>query len=267
MTQPQQPAPPAPASANNEPTPAPDLAVLTKQAMGWLHTTRFLITAAQLHHLPQYRLPEIAFVGRSNAGKSTCINTLTQQNQLAYASKKPGRTQHINLFALGRHGQTDAVLADLPGYGYAAVPKQDKIRWQRVMANYLMTRDNLCGVVLLCDPRHGMTELDDILLKVIRPRVEAGMQFLVLLTKADKLNRSEAAKALSIAKLQAGGGQVRLFSALKRQGVEEAALLLSQWVANWTPPANIGADLNGGLGADEGADLDAGQESTDGGHR
>ena len=93
------------------------------------------------------------------------------------------------------------------------------------------------------------------------------MQFLVLLTKADKLNRSEAAKALSIAKLQAGGGQVRLFSALKRQGVEEAALLLSQWVANWTPPANIGADLSGGLGADEGADLDAGQESTDGGHR
>jgi GTP-binding protein len=112
-----------------------------------------------------------------------------------------------------------------------------------------------------------MTELDDILLEVIRPRVEAGMQFLVLLTKADKLNRSEGAKALSIARLQAGGGQVRLFSALKRQGVEEAALLLSQWVANWTPPANIGADLSGGLGADVGTDLDADPESTDGGHR
>ena len=267
MTQPHHPAPPAPAESSTALVPALDLAGQTKQAMGWLHTTRFLITAAQLHHLPQYRLPEIAFVGRSNAGKSTCINTLTQQNQLAYASKKPGRTQHINLFALGRHGQTDAVLADLPGYGYAAVPKQDKIRWQRVMANYLMTRDNLCGVVLLCDPRHGMTELDDILLEVIRPRVEAGMQFLVLLTKADKLNRSEAAKALSIAKLQAGGGQVRLFSALKRQGVEETALLLSQWVANWTPPATVGVDLGAGADPSLGTEANATLDDTHGGHR
>ncbi len=173
---------------------------------------------------------EIAFVGRSNAGKSTCINVLTQQRQLAYASKTPGRTQHINLFALGRQNQTDAVLADLPGYGYAAVPKADKVRWQRVMANYLMTRDNLKGVVLMCDPRLGLTELDEILLEVIRPKVEEGLKFLMLLTKADKLNRSEGAKALSIARLQAGGGQVRLFSALKRQGVEETALLLSQCV-------------------------------------
>ena len=271
MTQPHPPAPSTPTSTSSDLAAATDLAGQTKQAMGWLHTTRFLITAAQLHHLPQYRLPEIAFVGRSNAGKSTCINTLTQQNQLAYASKKPGRTQHINLFALGRHGQTDAVLADLPGYGYAAVPKQDKIRWQRVMANYLMSRDNLCGVVLLCDPRHGMTELDDILLEVIRPRVEAGMQFLVLLTKADKLNRSEGAKALSIARLQAGGGQVRLFSALKRQGVEETALLLSQWVANWTPPATLDTNLIAGLdtevGTDLGTDLNAGDENTDGEHR
>ncbi len=201
-----------------------------KQALGWLHTARFLTTAAQLHHLPAYDLPEIAFVGRSNAGKSTCINVLTQQKRLAYASKTPGRTQHINLFALGRQGQTDAVLADLPGYGYAAVPKQDKIRWQQVMANYLLTRDNLRAVVLLCDPRHGLTELDDILLDVIRPRVEEGLKFLVLLTKADKLNRSEGAKALQIAKLQAGGGEVKLFSALKKQGVDEVATLLHDWM-------------------------------------
>ena len=201
-----------------------------KHALGWLHTARFLTTAAQLHHLPAYELPEIAFVGRSNAGKSTCINVLTQQKRLAYASKTPGRTQHINLFALGRQGQTDAVLADLPGYGYAAVPKQDKIRWQQVMANYLLTRDNLRAVVLLCDPRHGLTELDDILLDVIRPRVEEGLKFLVLLTKADKLNRSEGAKALQIAKLQAGGGEVKLFSALKKQGVDEVATLLYDWM-------------------------------------
>ena len=197
--------------------------------MGWLHTARFLTTAAQLHHLPAYDQPEIAFVGRSNAGKSTCINVLTQQRQLAYASKTPGRTQHINLFALGRHNQTDAVLADLPGYGYAAVPKADKVRWQQVMAQYLMTRDNLVGVVLLCDPRLGLTELDEILLEVIRPKVEQGLHFLMLLTKADKLNRTEAAKALSIARLQSGGGQAHLFSALKKQGLEEVSLALWQW--------------------------------------
>jgi len=200
-----------------------------KQAVGWLHTARFLTTAAQLHHLPAYDQPEIAFVGRSNAGKSTCINVLTQQRQLAYASKTPGRTQHINLFALGRQNLTDAVLADLPGYGYAAVPKADKVRWQRVMANYLMTRDNLKGVVLLCDPRLGLTELDEILLEVIRPKVEAGLKFLMLLTKADKLNRSEGQKALSIAKLQSGGGQAHLFSSLKKQGVEEVSMELYSW--------------------------------------
>lgn len=200
-----------------------------RTALGWLHTARFLTTAPRLEFLPQQDLPEIAFVGRSNAGKSTAINTLTQQKRLAFASKTPGRTQSINLFALGKQGVDDAVLADLPGYGYAAVPKQDKIRWQQVMANYLVTRENLVGIVLMCDPRHGLTELDEILLEVIRPRVEQGLKFLVLLTKADKLNRSEQAKALSIARLNAGGGEVKLFSALKKQGVDEAALLLWQW--------------------------------------
>ena len=205
------------------------------RAKAWLHTARFLTSAPQLQHLPESNVPEIAFVGRSNAGKSTCINTLTQQRRLAFASKTPGRTQSINLFALGKQGGTDAVLADLPGYGYAAVPRQDKIRWQRVMANYLVTRSSLAGVVLLCDPRHGLTELDEILLELIRPRVEEGLKFLVLLTKADKLNRAEAAKALSVTRLQAGGGEVRLFSALKKQGVDDVALLLSQWVLAATP--------------------------------
>jgi len=215
-------------SATNTPAPAAEKSVETV-AMGWLHTARFLTTAPQLHFLPELEVPEIAFVGRSNAGKSTCINILTQQKQLAFASKKPGRTQHINLFALGRQGQTDAVLTDLPGYGYAAVPKQDKIRWQQVMANYLVTRKNLHAIVLMCDPRHGMTELDEILLDVIRPRVQEGLKFLIILTKADKLTRSEQAKILSITKLQAGGGEVMLFSAPKRQGIEEVAKLLWQW--------------------------------------
>jgi GTP-binding protein len=198
-------------------------------ASGWLHTARFLTTAPQLQFLPALDVPEIAFVGRSNAGKSTCINTLTQQKQLAFASKKPGRTQHINLFALGKQGITDAVLADLPGYGYAAVPKQDKIRWQQVMANYLVTRENLKAIVLMCDPRHGLTELDEVLLEVVRPRIEEGLKFLVVLTKADKLTRAEQTKALSIMKLNAGGGEVRLFSATKRQGIDEVSTLLWHW--------------------------------------
>lgn len=202
------------------------------QAVAWLHTARFLTTAPRLEHLPDHDVPEIAFVGRSNAGKSTSINVLTQQKRLAFASKTPGRTQAINLFTLGKQGITDTVLADLPGYGYAAVPKADKARWQQVMANYLVTRRNLVGIVMLVDPRHGLTELDEILLDLVRPRVEEGLKFLVLLTKADKLNRSEQNKALSIARLQTAGGEVKLFSALKRQGVEETSLLL--W--NWTHP-------------------------------
>ena len=209
--------------------PAAPTKTAAQTALGWLHTARFLTTAPQLHFLPALDVPEIAFVGRSNAGKSTCINTLTQQKQLAFASKKPGRTQHINLFALGKQGVTDAVLTDRPGYGYAAVPKQDKLRWQQVMANYLVTRENLKGIVLMCDPRHGLTELDEVLLEVIRPRVEEGLKFLVVLTKADKLTRSESAKALSIMKLNAGGGEVRLFSATKRTGIEEVATLLWDW--------------------------------------
>ena len=197
--------------------------------MGWMHIVRFLTTAAQLHHLPPIDVPEIAFVGRSNAGKSTCINTLTQQKQLAFASKKPGRTQHINLFALGKQGVTDAVLADLPGYGYAAVSRSDKLRWQQVMVNYLVSRPGLTGIVLLCDPRLGLTELDEALLEAVRPRVEEGLKFLIVLTKADKLTRSEQAKVLSITRLQAGGGEVKMFSALKKQGVDEVAQLLWQW--------------------------------------
>jgi GTP-binding protein len=229
--------PPSPAA----PSPSRDDAARARVAMGWLHTAHFLTSAPQLEHLPTLDLPEIAFVGRSNAGKSTAINTLTQQKRLAFASKTPGRTQHINLFGVGKQNVDDAVLADLPGYGYAAVPKEAKLRWQRVMGNYLMTRPALRGVVLMCDPRQGMTELDEILLDVIRPRVEQGLKFLVLLTKADKLTRSEGAKVLSITRLQAGGGEVKLFSALKRQGVDDAAETLWRWVHPADAPGTTAA--------------------------
>jgi len=220
----------APSAAGGAPKSAAAL------ALGWLHTARFLTTAPQLHFLPDLDVPEIAFVGRSNAGKSTCINTLTQQKQLAFASKKPGRTQHINLFSLGKGGVMDAVLTDLPGYGYAAVPRQEKVRWQQVMANYLVTRKNLQAIVLMCDPRLGLTELDEVLLDLMRERVQDGLKFLIVLTKADKLTRSEATKALSIARLQAGGGEVRLFSATKRTGIEEVAQLLWTWAHSAPAP-------------------------------
>jgi GTP-binding protein len=235
MTEPSTPPLRPPATAATSPA---------RTATAWLHTARFLTTAPQLEHLPALDVPEIAFVGRSNAGKSTCINTLTQQKRLAFASKTPGRTQSINLFALGKHGLTDAVLADLPGYGYAAVPKEAKLRWQRVMANYLRTRPNLKAVVMMCDPRLGLTELDEVLLEVIRPRVENdGLKFLILLTKADKLTRTEGQKALSIARLQAGGGDAKLFSALKKQGVDDVSLWLWNWVSPPppTPPAEAPA--------------------------
>lgn len=228
MTKPHKPAPRPHGPSPSPRTPADDPEL--KRMHGWLHTARFLTTAPQLEHLPVLEVPEIAFVGRSNAGKSTSINTLTQQKRLAFASKTPGRTQAINLFSLGKQGETDAVLADLPGYGYAAVPQEAKLRWQRVMANYLVTRENLKGVVLLCDPRLGLTELDEALLEVIRPRVQNdGLKFLILLTKADKLNRAEAQKALSIARLQCAGGQALLFSALKKQGLDDVARMLWQW--------------------------------------
>ncbi|HMN94354.1 MAG TPA: ribosome biogenesis GTP-binding protein YihA/YsxC [Hydrogenophaga sp.] len=238
MTQSPTSAPPSPPVPSETSPPEADV----REMHSWLHTARFLTTAPRLEHLPSLDIPEVAFVGRSNAGKSTCINTLTQQRRLAFASKTPGRTQSINLFSLGRKGQTDAVLADLPGYGYAAVPREAKLRWQRVMGNYLLTRPNLAGVVLLVDPRLGLTELDDLLLEAIRPRVEQGLPFLVLLTKSDKLNHAEAQKALSIARLQAGGGQALLFSALKKKGLDDVARLLWQWTHAPIPAAEPGPD-------------------------
>lgn len=206
------------------PVSSPDNSAEARVASGWMHTARFLTTAAELQQLPRSTVPEIAFVGRSNAGKSSAINMLTQQTRLAFSSRTPGRTRHINLFAVGRSGQTDAVLADLPGYGYAAAPLEDKQRWQRTLFAYLTQRDNLKALVLLCDARHGLRDLDLALLEAIRPRVETGLPFLVLLTKADKLSRAEQAKALSIARLETQGGETALFSTLKRTGVSEAAL-------------------------------------------
>lgn len=226
MTEPNPPADDAAAAAAQE-----------RQALAWTHTARFLTTASQLNQLPPTELPEIAFVGRSNAGKSTAINTLTQQKRLAFASKTPGRTQHINLFELGPKTAPDALFADLPGYGYAAVARDAKLRWQQVMADYLEVRRSLAGVVLMVDSRLGFTDLDRKLLSFVAPRVGNGsVKLLVMLTKADKLNRKEARDALSAAQDALGEMTtdeadvgVTLFSALDKTGVGDAAMVLHGW--------------------------------------
>jgi GTP-binding protein len=208
-----------------------------KIALAWAHTARFLTTASQLDQLPASELPEFAFVGRSNAGKSTAINRLAQQGRLAFASKTPGRTQHINLFELGPRDAADALWADLPGYGFAAVARSAKLRWQQVMADYLQWRRGLSGIVLMVDSRLGFTALDRQLLDFIARRVVTGeVRLLVLLTKADKLSRREANAALSEAGAVLGemaseqaDVSLLLFSALKHTGVPDAALTLHGW--------------------------------------
>jgi GTP-binding protein len=215
----------------------PTAADPARTALAWTHTARFLTTASQLDQLPPTELPEIAFVGRSNAGKSTAINMLAQQKRLAFASKTPGRTQHINLFELGPKDAPDALFADLPGYGYAAVERAAKLRWQQVMADYLKVRRSLSGVVLMVDSRLGFTELDRQLLSLVAPRVGTGeVKLLVLLTKADKLSRKEADASLrtateTLAELATDHADVgvTLFSALKKTGVEDAAQTLHGW--------------------------------------
>lgn len=209
-----------------------------RDALAWAHGARFVASAARLEQLPEPGLPEIAFVGRSNAGKSTAINTLAQHKRLAFASRSPGRTQLINLFALGPRDAPDALLADLPGYGYAAVARSAKRAWQEVMADYLAQRRSLAGIVLLVDARHGLTPLDQQLLEFVAPRVSTGeVRLLLLLTKADKLSRRAAQAELAktqqtlgaYATEQADIG-VALFSSLTREGLEDVALALRQWV-------------------------------------
>ena len=232
------------AEQNTTTSAAADAADAAKRALAWSHTARFVTTASQLDQLPATELPEIAFVGRSNAGKSTAINVLTQQRRLAFASKTPGRTQHINLFALGPRDAANALFADLPGYGYAAVARDAKLRWQQVMADYLEVRRSLAGVVLMVDARLGFTELDRQLLEFIGPRIGNGaVRLLVLLTKADKLNRRDAAAALVSAQQVLGelttdeaDVGVALFSALKNVGVGDAAQTLHTWVREASEP-------------------------------
>lgn len=209
--------------------------------MSLLWQARFYTTVNHLRDLPKSQVPEIAFAGRSNAGKSTAINVLCNQKRLAFASKTPGRTQHINYFSIGgahpgqhRHDpvRTDeirALLVDLPGYGYAEVSGDAKFHWQGLLGDYVQRREQLAALVLIVDARRPFTDLDIQMLEWFAP---TGKPIHCLLSKADKLNRNDSTNALRQARMllssyvdetgQAFPFTAQLFSALKRTGLEEA---------------------------------------------
>lgn len=186
---------------------------------------QFLTSAPTLAACPEDSGAEVAFAGRSNAGKSSAINTLTNQKSLARTSKTPGRTQLINFFSLDDTYR----LVDLPGYGFAKVPERVKLEWQRHLSDYLQNRSALRGLVLLMDVRHPLTEFDR---TMIGWADESELPLQLLLTKADKLKRGAAMNTLQKVKRElagfSGDVQVQLFSSLQRQGVTELEQRLNE---------------------------------------
>lgn len=200
-----------------------------EQILAKLAQAQFQISAPTLSLCPPNIGCEVAFAGRSNAGKSSAINTLTRQRQLARASKTPGRTQLINFFALDEEHR----LVDLPGYGYAKVPEKMKLEWQRHLSHYLRERFCLRGLILLMDIRHPLMPFDRSMLTWAQER-PMHLPVHILLTKADKLNRGPAMTALAEvrAKLAELGysASIQLFSSTSRLGLDEAALKLAEWL-------------------------------------
>lgn len=186
----------------------------------------FIISAPDIRHLPPDTGIEIAFAGRSNAGKSSALNALTQQNGLARTSKTPGRTQLINLFQI----EDGLRLVDLPGYGYAQVPEEMKRKWQRSLGEYLQKRECLKGVVILMDIRHPLKDLD---MQMIDWAVESELPTLVLLTKADKLASGARKQQLMSVRdaLASKVGDIRIeyFSSLKKIGIDKLRNTLNEW--------------------------------------
>ncbi|ENW83485.1 ribosome biogenesis GTP-binding protein YsxC [Acinetobacter sp. ANC 3929] len=203
----------------------PALTEYAVQSLTWLRQAEFLMSAPKLALCVEDTGYEIAFAGRSNAGKSSAINALTNQKQLARASKRPGRTQMINFFSLGNPDQR---LVDLPGYGYAAVPEAMKIVWQKELENYLIHRKSLQGLVLLMDIRHPLQHFDLMMLEWAHSR---HLFVHILLTKADKLNRGPANEVLFDVKQQLKkiklDFSIQLFSSLNRIGLEELATVMA----------------------------------------
>lgn len=187
----------------------------------------FQITVAHLRDLPPESVAEVAFAGRSNAGKSSAINTLADHTRLAFVSKTPGRTQHLNYFRLAE----GKFFVDLPGYGFAKAPEAVRSEWDGLVGPYLAGRSPLKGVVLIMDSRHPLTELDIALIEWFAP---TDKPIHILLTKADKLTRQQQADILrEVREGVASLGEqcsVQLFSSLKKTGIEQAEQVLSRWL-------------------------------------
>ncbi len=200
-----------------------------------LQKAAYALSAHDPRELPRPGVPELAFAGRSNAGKSSAINALTGRKRLAFVSKTPGRTQLINFFSLGE----SAFLVDLPGYGYADAPGEVRRHWEALVGDYIATRPSLAAVVVVMDARHPLMPLDRQLLGWLR---DAGRAAHVLLTKSDKLSKQAAQVTLAKARRDLAGicpgATVQLFSSLKSQGLSEAAGVLSRFVEhqNKAPP-------------------------------
>ncbi|MBT6056478.1 MAG: YihA family ribosome biogenesis GTP-binding protein [Gammaproteobacteria bacterium] len=187
---------------------------------------KFVISAANLKACPEDSLAEVAFAGRSNAGKSSAINTITGHSRLARISKTPGRTQLINFFELGNQ----TYLVDLPGYGFAKVPLSVKDKWQRELELYLRKREALSGIVLLSDIRHPLTEFDRMM---VDWATQSNLPLHILLTKADKLKRGAAKNTLLGVQKELRDldhVSIQLFSSLKNEGVDEARQKLGEWL-------------------------------------
>lgn len=194
---------------------------------GKYNRSYFIKSVPSLADAPADDGAEVAFAGRSNAGKSSAINAITGIGKLARTSKTPGRTQHLVFFGVDDNRR----LVDLPGYGYARVSEQIKDQWQRNMEDYLRQRQSLRGLVLLMDIRHPLTAYDQQMLDWC---AHAGLAVHVLLTKVDKVKRGAAANALmqvrNALKTMAGQGSAQTFSALKKLGIEEAEAVLDRWL-------------------------------------
>lgn len=196
--------------------------------MGLFSRAAFFTTVNELHALPLHGGKEVAFAGRSNAGKSSAINTLANHVRLAFVSKTPGRTQHINYFDLG----DNRFLVDLPGYGYAKVPPAIRAHWENLLSQYLQTRSALAGLVVIMDSRHPLTPLDEQMLDWFLP---TGKPVHILLTKSDKMSRQQSTKTLLEVKAHLKeyypDYTVQLFSSLKKLGLEEAEAKIASWYA------------------------------------
>ena len=187
---------------------------------------KYLTSAAEAHQLARDEGREIAFAGRSNSGKSTAINAITQRTGLARVSRTPGRTQLINFFEL----EPDRRLVDLPGYGFARVPDKVRLHWLQLIEHYFNVRESLVGLVLMVDSRRGLGTQDAGMLEWVLARDRFAH---VLLTKADKLNRQDAQRVLreTVAACSDTTVTVQLFSAQTHQGLDEAREVLDRWLA------------------------------------